>query len=279
LNMYTHERISDRVFIVREGYAKDNGLTIGLVAGEERAAVIDSGMGVVDELRTYIEGITDRELVCLVTHGHPDHVGGAALFDAVYMNERDERMLSWALPAAKRLGDMDVFSGGNKELRAYAEKRHVECSRLDYGNIDDGEVIRLGGVDLEIVKLPGHTPGSLAAYCRAEGIAFTSDAVIPSIILSDEDREGIRLCREALEKLLGIIGPSTKIYCGHSQSPLPLAMARDLIAAYGEILEDRTESDEVARFWFVEEAHPGIRLKTHKYGSVSVTYNADLYDK
>ncbi|NLO85173.1 MAG: MBL fold metallo-hydrolase [Clostridiales bacterium] len=278
MNIFTHEKLSERIYIVREGYADDNGLTIGLVIGNERAAVIDSGMGIVDGLRRYIETLTDKELICIVTHGHPDHVGGACLFDTVYMNERDNWILAWALPIEKRLSDMDVFSGNNEELRAYASEHYVTCEKLTYQNLDDQAHIDLGDLELEIIKLPGHTPGSLAVYYAAENIAFSSDAVIANITLSDENREGIRVCHDALERFQTIINPSTVIYSGHSQSPLPQALVQDLLNAYKELLDDQTQEDEITHFKFAEEIHPGIRLKLHICGNASITYNADLYN-
>ncbi len=279
MNIYSHKKISDRVFIIREGYTEKNGLTIGLIVGDDKAAVVDSGMGVFDGLREYIEKLTCKELICIVTHAHPDHAGGAVQFDTVYMNERDNWILEWALPIEKRMNDLDVFSEKNLELRKYAQEHYVDCSDYGYINLEDGDSLDLGNVILEIIKLPGHSPGSLAVYHSDEKIAFTSDAIIPNIVLSDENHQGIIDCRDSLDRFLQMIDPSTTLYCGHLQEPLPISLASDLKAAYTEIIEDRTEKDEMTYFQFAEEAHPGIRLKLHKYKSVSVTYNADLYNK
>ncbi|MBE5917939.1 MAG: MBL fold metallo-hydrolase [Pseudobutyrivibrio ruminis] len=274
--MYTHEKINERIYIIREGYAPNNGLTIGLVIGDKKAAIIDSGMGVIATLRSYIEKITDKPIICIVTHGHPDHVGGAALFDEVYMNNKDAWILDWALPLEKRLSDMDEFSSNNKLLRIEAEKNPVICENLTYKNMEDGDVFDLGGITLKMYKLPGHTPGSLAAYCDEEKIAFASDAIISNIVLSDENRNGIQTCENALRRFMDSIDVNTVIYSGHSQQPLPRELAYDLLAAYEEILSNKTGDDMITHFKFAEEIHPGIRLKKHVHGSATVTYNVDL---
>jgi glyoxylase-like metal-dependent hydrolase (beta-lactamase superfamily II) len=41
----------------------------------------------------------------------------------------------------------------------------------------DGDLIDLGGIRLEVVHCPGHTPGHVAYYWRQERVLFTGDAV------------------------------------------------------------------------------------------------------
>jgi glyoxylase-like metal-dependent hydrolase (beta-lactamase superfamily II) len=43
--------------------------------------------------------------------------------------------------------------------------------------LQEGDVIDLGNRKLEIVHLPGHTPGSIGVYIRDEGILFTGDSL------------------------------------------------------------------------------------------------------
>ena len=60
-----------------------------LIEGGKRAALIDTGTGVGD-LRGYVEEFTDKEIAVILTHGHLDHALGAAPFDTIYMNRRDD---------------------------------------------------------------------------------------------------------------------------------------------------------------------------------------------
>lgn len=46
--------------------------SIFLLIGTEKAMVIDCGMGIGD-LRGAIEMITDKPLICVISHGHIDH--------------------------------------------------------------------------------------------------------------------------------------------------------------------------------------------------------------
>ncbi len=62
--------------------------SIFLLVGTERAMVIDCGMGIGD-LRGAVEMITDKPLVCVISHGHVDHTGNARQFDEIWINPRD----------------------------------------------------------------------------------------------------------------------------------------------------------------------------------------------
>ena len=50
-----------------------------LVEGDDRAALIDSGMGIGD-IASACRALTAKPLLTLCTHSHWDHVGGAHLF-------------------------------------------------------------------------------------------------------------------------------------------------------------------------------------------------------
>lgn len=46
-----------------------------LLIGEERALLIDCGLGIGD-IKGAVEKITDKPILVVATHGHVDHAGG-----------------------------------------------------------------------------------------------------------------------------------------------------------------------------------------------------------
>ena len=60
-----------------------------LVEGADRAVLIDTGVGL-KGLKELVDGLTDKPLTILLTHGHVDHAMGAAEFEEVYMNHADD---------------------------------------------------------------------------------------------------------------------------------------------------------------------------------------------
>ncbi len=125
---------------------------IYLVASRE-GAIIDAAYGddvVTSNLMKYLGTMPQIQLSYLIiTHAHPDHISGAA--------------------GIKRK------TGANIVLHS-AEKTDIPIDRL----VKDGEIISLGGIDLEVVHTPGHNPGHICLYIRRDKIMFTGDHVLSS---------------------------------------------------------------------------------------------------
>ena len=109
-----------------------------LVIGEHRSCVIDTMMGY-NDLRKAVRGITDKPLVVVNTHGHPDHIYGNVYFEEAYMNLNDEQV------AARYIDD--------PEFQEDCRKRGL--SMPPFQDIHGGDVIDLGGKTLEVYDLPG----------------------------------------------------------------------------------------------------------------------------
>ena len=63
-----------------------------VVTGGEKAMLIDTGFGNAD-LKGYIEkNITTLPLMVINSHVHPDHSGGNAQFDVVYVEEHEAKL-------------------------------------------------------------------------------------------------------------------------------------------------------------------------------------------
>lgn len=65
------ELIAEKVWRI-DDHGNDN---IYLVEGEDKALLIDNGLGVAD-LKKHVKTITQKPLIVVNTHGHPDQVGG-----------------------------------------------------------------------------------------------------------------------------------------------------------------------------------------------------------
>lgn len=155
--------------------------------------------------------LTDIEIV-LNSHGHYDHVGGdaviKALSDAQIMIHREDAVF---LEDHRRCYDrfyapLAIAMGHGQELEvekaAFLEERSPELA-VDRP-LEDNDVIDLGGgVELRVLHLPGHTPGSVGFYLEGEGILFAGDSVcglgvpdgsLPSLIdLEAYERSLVRL--------------------------------------------------------------------------------------
>jgi hydroxyacylglutathione hydrolase len=134
------------------------------VASDGEAALLDTGIGSdVDGLLANVEaaGLAPEAIaLVLLTHAHPDHAGGAA-------------DLARRLEGARFLASEEVAGWvreGNEEAMSLAAGKRAELYPSDYrfercravGALAEGERLRVGRVELEAIRTPGHSAGHLA---------------------------------------------------------------------------------------------------------------------
>ncbi len=100
-----------------------------------------------------------------LTHAHFDHFGGAAaVADAINPPP----------PVALHPADYWLWrSGGGAQFFGY---------RIDPGpeptiDLNDGQVLHLGRVRIEVRHAPGHTPGHVMFWCPEEKVLFCGDVI------------------------------------------------------------------------------------------------------
>lgn len=125
-----------------------------LLVADGQALLIDAGAEP-DALADLIGDADVRTIV--TTHRHDDHIG--ALTEL------------WTRTKARLVA-------GELDAAAIEDATGV---RLD-DRVWDGDVVRLGSIELDVIGLVGHTPGSIAlAYSPADGPTqlFTGDSLFP----------------------------------------------------------------------------------------------------
>jgi glyoxylase-like metal-dependent hydrolase (beta-lactamase superfamily II) len=82
----------------------------------------------------------------LVTHHHPDHVGGS--------------MMGFQLPGLAELLERASVPVHVNTHEAEWVSRVTGIARSELTAHEHGDVVNVGGVDIELLHTPGHTPGS-----------------------------------------------------------------------------------------------------------------------
>lgn len=165
-----------------------------------RAAVIDPGEEG-ERILAAAEAASLRIELIVNTHGHFDHVGANG---AVVERTGAEIALHQAdLPLLRRAREHAAFFG-------LAAAPSPEPTRLLQG----GEFLTFGEVTLQVIHLPGHSPGGICL--RAADHLFSGDALFAGSIgrtdLPGGDHE--LLIRGLCEKLL-ILPEETVVHPGH----------------------------------------------------------------
>lgn len=148
----------------------------GIVVGRGgQAIVVDSGMGSRSG-RQIAEMLADRGLrpaALLNTHAHGDHTGGNAFLvrEAGALLYAPEHEATWVRDP--RWGLVFLF-GGAEPVRGMATRRLLPERAPVHAVVCEG-TLRLAGVRVEALHLPGHTLGHMGYL--VEGVLFLGDAV------------------------------------------------------------------------------------------------------
>ena len=125
---------------------EDAGVRFFLLTGTERALLVDSGRSG-QNAKEIAESLTSLPLSLLNTHADGDHVAGNAQFSSFYMHPDEE----------------ENYRRGSRPGRILP--------------VREGDAIELGGRQMEIIHLPGHTPGSIALLDVQNRVLISGDPI------------------------------------------------------------------------------------------------------
>lgn len=221
---YTHTEPSKGLFrIVCPGWHPGPGSMPGygtaiitVVEGKDRALVFDTGYGD-PGLRSYVESLTAKPLLVVISHGHPDHVGCNQEFDDVWIRPEDLAAMQAMCPPTAPDGSR----------------------RYGVNITPDNHVFDLGGRRLQTVHIPGHTPGSMGLVDSDTGILLSADSILKRMLIF-QSRE---VFLEALRRLDTL--EFSDVYGAHWPEPLGRSQVRRAIS----LLEDYQPGMEVTAPW------------------------------
>jgi hydroxyacylglutathione hydrolase len=219
-----------------------------LVTGSKRALLVDTGMGIGD-LAGEIRKLSDLPLMVVNTHGHPDHAGGNSNFDEVWTPVKDEAIRLRMCTEEYRRGDIRAVLGEDNPLIARLEKAMVHSRNVHYQPICCGQIFDLGDRKLEVIEVPGHTPGSICLLDAGQRILFSSDTVVATAAwLYLEHSLPLETYHRSLLKLKARENEYDAILPGHQPTPLGRQQLGDLIACAGEILSGGVKGELTRTF-------------------------------
>lgn len=161
-----------------------NDDSIYVVEGKDKALVIDTGLGGGDFIGL-IESLTRLPYELAVTHVHHDHMKHSDRFGKFFMSQKEAPLMP------------EFFARGMPDSKTTAD---------DIMDIQSGDTIDLGGgVVIEVLEVPGHSPGSCVLFDRAHGACFTGDALgvwlqVPGALDISTYRDALRRFDEKLRE-------------------------------------------------------------------------------
>lgn len=212
-DIYDIEKISRGRYDIWKIYERYEA-AMYLVCGDRQACLIDSGYGLTN-LRELVGELTRLPVFVINTHGHVDHVLGNHWFDRALMHPADQGLYREIVDGYADMLKLDWVKQSYGEFIRDLDPSTVRFPRAE--DVRDGDVIDLGGKQLEVVEVPGHTAGSVMLLDTDEKICFSGDAVIEHLWMFLEEslppETYLRALGRAVERLResGI----ERIYDGH----------------------------------------------------------------
>ncbi len=186
--------------------------TVILYDDTKEAAVIDCGCFSEEECKAVQSFLTEEGLkpvVLLNTHLHPDHIFGNEFMKKTYgletqAGEEDNFLIQHAVEYAAMLGITGIA-------------QPPEVGKF----LKDGDVVRFGQSGLEVIAVPGHSPGGLCFYSRKDKLLIAGDVLFAgSVGRSDLPGGDGRRLLEAIRTRLFVLDDDVKVIPGHGPATM-----------------------------------------------------------
>jgi len=220
-----------------------------IVVGDEKVCVIDTMNGY-NDLKKVVRSITDKPIIVVNTHGHPDHIFGNVYFDEAYMNPKD----------------LDLAESFLSDPKFVEECEKYGATMPPFKPIKGGDVIDLGGKTLEVYDIPGHTMGGILLLLKEDRILFTGDSINHHLWMQLDGCLPMEEFVKELDKVMFLEDKADFILHGHARDYDDISLMRCLRQGAQEICDGKTEND-LPYNWFggVAKQHPFKLMEGKQY--------------
>ena len=258
-NWYTVTELAPKTWLI-----DDNGAdNMYLVEGSKKALLIDTGLGAADLVAT-IQKITDKPVIVVNTHGHPDHSGANYQFDKIYMYKADIEAAKMYSSVEQRKNAGEAMQGGHKP--ADSELYKGEFKNPEYTAVSEGFEFDLGGRVIRVMETPGHTPGSICLLDVQNKMLFSGDTNNGLVWLFLQNCLPLSQYRKTLEKQVSRLAEFSVIYPGHGPA-MDSSFIKDQLECVKSILNGTCDSQPYESF--------AGNARICSFGNASVAFNPE----
>lgn len=174
-------------------------VNVTLLHSRDEWALVDTGINTPENLAAFRAVLTQigcrpeqiGKIIC--THHHPDHFGMSKAFKeltgaAVYISQPEYEASTHYAPGRLRDESLQFFRQHGVPLQRFVNVpspgefwAQLYVPVVPDHFIADGDVIRVGDFEIEVIGTPGHTPGHCVLYLRRERVMIAGDHLLPKI--------------------------------------------------------------------------------------------------
>jgi glyoxylase-like metal-dependent hydrolase (beta-lactamase superfamily II) len=226
--------LADGVVLIAEPGHVNNFLVIG----EDRAVLLDTGLGVAD-IRSVAEQLAGKPLSVVNSHYHFDHSGGNRQFDDIAIHRAGAELLAQPAPEGLAEGYMAYTQ---RLIEAWAGYKQLDDTyfHLVTGDtlvrplpagfdpasyavvpstattlLDDGDEIDLGGRVLKVMHTPGHSPDSICLFDERDGLLFGGDTINTGPIYAQLEDSDVAAFARSTRRLADLRDAVSRVFVCH----------------------------------------------------------------
>lgn len=203
------------------------GVCMTLLSGSREAVLVDAGYGL-EDVAAFAVSLTDKPVRLILTHGHYDHILGAAWFPEALLFEEDLKLAKehsekfWRERALEEAGRRKIRT----DDKAFLSRMLPAWKPLNEGKID------LGGLSVQVFRCPGHTEGSAVLYVQERSLLLTGDDWNPCTWLFFPEALPVQDYRINIQNLLNL--PFRNVLCPHRRELYERGMLEDFITGLAD---------------------------------------------
>ncbi|MBE0634053.1 MBL fold metallo-hydrolase [Candidatus Bathyarchaeota archaeon] len=261
-------KLTDTVYAIYEDGHFEEVISY-LVLGNEKAALIDTANGIGD-IKSLVEKITDLPVMVVNTHTHVDHVGGNHQFkmiaapDTEFSKEQAKNGRTKAQMGHYLDGDMvwkpfpEYFDAETWMIRPFKVTRWLK----------DGDKIDLGGIVLDVIFTPGHSPDSICLLDRENKIFWTGDSFYPAPIYVYSPTTNLDQFIESFAKMVKYMPQYEWVMPSHNEPKIEKHLIKECYEAAKKIKAGTAGE-------YTEGVASGIKVHRYDYGRFSLVVRAE----
>lgn len=271
---YKAEEIAEKSWMIQNAHTESSYALCYLVEGDDYALLIDSILGM-GNLKAFCETLTDKPIRLVNTHAHSDHFGGNFFFDHCWLHHKDIGFFQECIGIKK---EQVVEMAKQMALPEYKDLIEPDDNFADWNPIRvfplyDGDVFDLGGREIEVVEVGGHTAGSIVLIDHKTRIAYSGDACNGNTLLEFDNSLPIISYLRALLHLKDHQAEFDMMYGGHEIfDPSIVDEAVETVAKVVAGTDDRCERTGIMGgtvYYAAEKVKDGYARKDGKHFNMS----------